>query len=1338
MQDAQYKSEYRKKVGYLLIGFQHRLALRSSACRSIQRTQTKRWFHQLDFTAIANQNRPGCSRKRPAIDLLKQFLKSTITTSYYPFGVYTWVIITLMGNELGRLNLEEVNPHLHGGRLENHLGPPHRSISPDQDSNLDLPVLNSLAQHETSMLTNYSTEASELQFQQTGRGRIFLMYNGNRFNLNRQSGPKSFWKCSLYLKSGCRGRLVTLENQVTKSSPHNHLPREHLLGKVDISGGRSCQERNLMGSLFIVGPLQYIRSRKGNLQLVYKDYIYNTDHCQNDRVFWRCSEHQSKKCKARVVTAGNMLLEKCLQHLHDSHYWKIQEKRPFRFIRSKRGKPQLLHNGYAYNAYYQNAGKVNWRLCQYHKTMIKDASKRRTSSAAIEGTRLVRFSSLVFSNLESGESRLIPTWNHFHTIAPVEQTIISQGQQHLAERDIYACNNYQCKESTHQHNGPSTTKRTRLSDSQLCNNVTLSVYNSLRKHNRAYTFIQSRKGKLQLLYEGYIYNNHHMAKTGVLWRCVKYYSLRCRGMCKTVNECLVPLNNVHNHSREFEATFLPSARGHTQLVYNGFLYTRNNQAGDKSFWRCIDYPTLKCCARCVTVGSVLTVVSGQHVHPPPESKIQRLKSMVVRGSYLAVQPGVKASTVRLPQGESEEGNCLGRRALGGTTPPISLFDAAENPTSQAYVDLNIVNTYNAISPTFSCNKVAELSQNCSKLLPFCVLTPNLPSSKAGVVRPNWLTTITFIINRMVATAEYFGDVQSMGKQNVVHVLLNHFLVKFAKVIMLQAALHRANKRQYVACCILPSVSSAKCDFATKVACCHVLLLPSRQQCVPRQQNHRGVPIEDGEINVRIQIGSTEDGFTLSFHTNAGRVYDGHMEIIIGYYELSLIPQPPTIQARDHMAAHYYPALLILLACPLTSLHMRTCCFATAQSQQFHVKSHHQYKSRLSRIPWDSSVPSPIPSNKNTGFWSRPIFIDSGRAGGTYQLVINKFIYNKERSRGKKIFWRCSDRAKTGCPSRSLHCNYLCERCITSNWGGSGSAFFIEAKKPGRYWLAFSDFIYRQDRVTEERTFWRCVDSSATGCRARCVTFQNQCEPRSNVLGNVTKRPKLNPESHHSEVIEFAVDLEVTSSGFSPPSDITVCIKNGPMQPKILELTNGASLLLQQKVDMRIKAGALSLAHQYSTIQDLSHAQVIIQSKLKADSVMDGYRFYCERVQKMNIVWHCVSYHRLKCTASCQTFDQKVRIRVYEYTVRVVSVGKQGNLVRTFDQSLYVACMVCGKTMRKTSLRTHMQDKHLQTEPVLCKFCPKIFKTPNSLQNHLSIYHRDEKGVKEKKSSDSNF
>nr|CAD7427680.1 unnamed protein product [Timema monikensis] len=46
-----------------------------------------------------------------------------------------------------KVELEEVNPHLRGGRVENHLGKTTPS-SPNRDSNLDLPVLSSRAQHD--------------------------------------------------------------------------------------------------------------------------------------------------------------------------------------------------------------------------------------------------------------------------------------------------------------------------------------------------------------------------------------------------------------------------------------------------------------------------------------------------------------------------------------------------------------------------------------------------------------------------------------------------------------------------------------------------------------------------------------------------------------------------------------------------------------------------------------------------------------------------------------------------------------------------------------------------------------------------------------------------------------------------------------------------------------------------------------------------------------------------------------------------------------------------------------------------------------------------------------
>nr|CAD7399779.1 unnamed protein product [Timema cristinae] len=48
---------------------------------------------------------------------------------------------------IGKVELEEVNPHLHGGSVENHLGKTTPS-SPDRDLNLNLPVLSSRAQHD--------------------------------------------------------------------------------------------------------------------------------------------------------------------------------------------------------------------------------------------------------------------------------------------------------------------------------------------------------------------------------------------------------------------------------------------------------------------------------------------------------------------------------------------------------------------------------------------------------------------------------------------------------------------------------------------------------------------------------------------------------------------------------------------------------------------------------------------------------------------------------------------------------------------------------------------------------------------------------------------------------------------------------------------------------------------------------------------------------------------------------------------------------------------------------------------------------------------------------------
>nr|CAD7199762.1 unnamed protein product [Timema douglasi] len=57
---------------------------------------------------------------------------------------------------------EYLNKHLRRGRVENHLEKTTHSLL-QQDSNLYFPVLASLAQHETSALANYSTEADDYE-----------------------------------------------------------------------------------------------------------------------------------------------------------------------------------------------------------------------------------------------------------------------------------------------------------------------------------------------------------------------------------------------------------------------------------------------------------------------------------------------------------------------------------------------------------------------------------------------------------------------------------------------------------------------------------------------------------------------------------------------------------------------------------------------------------------------------------------------------------------------------------------------------------------------------------------------------------------------------------------------------------------------------------------------------------------------------------------------------------------------------------------------------------------------------------------------------------------------
>nr|CAD7261028.1 unnamed protein product [Timema shepardi] len=93
---------------------------------------------------IASQN----NRSGVSSEMIRDVPTPTppLTWRHCPLSrVLPYVVETGIGN--GKVEIEEVNPRLRGGRVENRLGKTTPS-SPDRDSNLDLPVLSSRAQHD--------------------------------------------------------------------------------------------------------------------------------------------------------------------------------------------------------------------------------------------------------------------------------------------------------------------------------------------------------------------------------------------------------------------------------------------------------------------------------------------------------------------------------------------------------------------------------------------------------------------------------------------------------------------------------------------------------------------------------------------------------------------------------------------------------------------------------------------------------------------------------------------------------------------------------------------------------------------------------------------------------------------------------------------------------------------------------------------------------------------------------------------------------------------------------------------------------------------------------------
>lgn len=71
----------------------------------------------------------------------------------------------------------------------------------------------------------YKSEDAVVHYTTTQRGRTMLCYNGYNFVENRQSTKNTFWRCSRYVKYGCRATVVTSKspNELTiRTSGQQH------------------------------------------------------------------------------------------------------------------------------------------------------------------------------------------------------------------------------------------------------------------------------------------------------------------------------------------------------------------------------------------------------------------------------------------------------------------------------------------------------------------------------------------------------------------------------------------------------------------------------------------------------------------------------------------------------------------------------------------------------------------------------------------------------------------------------------------------------------------------------------------------------------------------------------------------------------------------------------------------------------------------------------------------------------------------------------------------------------------------------------------------------------
>nr|CAD7392755.1 unnamed protein product [Timema cristinae] len=141
------------------------LALLEPQLRQLANFPWRRTSHDFASSPIATTISPGAAAMMfwhgtvPPVNVALPHQRRE-SRSYYPFGLYALSTNYSNGLGIGKVELEEVNPHLRGGRVENHLG----KTTPIHPTEIrtSIPPSSAVELNTTSALANYATEAGDV------------------------------------------------------------------------------------------------------------------------------------------------------------------------------------------------------------------------------------------------------------------------------------------------------------------------------------------------------------------------------------------------------------------------------------------------------------------------------------------------------------------------------------------------------------------------------------------------------------------------------------------------------------------------------------------------------------------------------------------------------------------------------------------------------------------------------------------------------------------------------------------------------------------------------------------------------------------------------------------------------------------------------------------------------------------------------------------------------------------------------------------------------------------------------------------------------------------------